>query len=177
MFAVIRAGGKQYRVSPGDIIRIEKSAARDGKIEFNDVLAVSGDGGGLGKVADARVTGDVLEHARAAKILVFHFKRKKQYKKLYGHRQPYTSVRIVEIASGGQKYTAPELPKKPVHTRAAEETSEPAAASAHEAATPHKAKSAKPKAAARPAEKKAALPKKAVARKSSSKAGKKPNKK
>ena len=112
MYAVIRAGGKQYRVSPGDTIKIEKVTAENGRIEFNDVLAVSGDKGGLGKVAGALVVGNVVEEARAPKIMVFHFKRKKQYKKLYGHRQPYTAVRIVEINSGDQKFTAPDLPAK-----------------------------------------------------------------
>lgn len=114
MYAVIRAGGKQYRVSPGDTIRVEKMAAENGRIEFNDVLAVTGDKGGLGKVAGALVVGSVVEEARAPKIMVFHFKRKKQYKKLYGHRQPYTAVRIVEINSGDQKFSAPELPAKKV---------------------------------------------------------------
>ena len=112
MYAVIRAGGKQYRVSPGDTIKVEKMTAENGRIEFNDVLAVSGDKGGLGKVAGALVVGNVVEDARAPKIMVFHFKRKKQYKKLYGHRQPYTAVRIVEINSGDQKFTAPDLPAR-----------------------------------------------------------------
>ena len=58
------------------------------------------------------MTGEVVEQGRAAKILVFHYKRKKQYKKLRGHRQGYTAVRITEIAFNGQKFTAPELPKK-----------------------------------------------------------------
>ena len=58
------------------------------------------------------MTGEVVEQGRAAKILVFHYKRKKQYKKLRGHRQGYTAVRITEIAFDGQKFTAPELPKK-----------------------------------------------------------------
>ncbi len=114
MYAVILAGGKQYRVSPGDTIRVEKMAAENGRIEFNDVLAVTGDKGGLGKVAGALVVGSVVEEARAPKIMVFHFKRKKQYKKIYGHRQPYTAVRIVEINSGDQKFSAPELPAKKV---------------------------------------------------------------
>ena len=60
----------------------------------------------------ALVTGEVVEQGRGAKILVFHYKRKKQYKKLRGHRQGYTAVRITEIAFDGQKFTAPELPKK-----------------------------------------------------------------
>lgn len=114
MYAVIRAGGKQYRVAPGDVIRLESLGnGTDGKIEFNDVLAVSGEPGQIGRPqASALVTGEVMEQGRGAKILVFHYKRKKQYKKLRGHRQGYTAVRITEIAYDGQKFTAPELPKK-----------------------------------------------------------------
>src|SRR5438094_1130712 len=114
MYAVIRAGGKQYRVAPGDVIRLESQGnGTDGKIEFNDVLAFSGEAGQIGRPqSQALVVGQVLEQGRGNKILVFHYKRKKQYKKLRGHRQGYTAVRISEIAVDGQKFTAPELPKK-----------------------------------------------------------------
>jgi large subunit ribosomal protein L21 len=119
MYAVIRAGGKQYRVAPGDVIRLENQGnGTDGKIEFNDVLAVSGEPGQIGRPRSAAlVTGEVVEQGRGAKILVFHYKRKKQYKKLRGHRQGYTAVRITEIAFDGQKFTAPELPKKEVKAK------------------------------------------------------------
>lgn len=88
MYAVIRAGGKQYRVAPGDVIRLENQGnGTDGKIEFNDVLAVSGEPGQIARPeSSALVTGEVVEQGRGAKILVFHYKRKKQYKKLRGHR-------------------------------------------------------------------------------------------
>jgi large subunit ribosomal protein L21 len=113
MYAVIRAGGKQYRVAPGDVSRVETVAGTDGAVNFGDVLAVSAGDGQISKPgADVHVTGQIVEQNRSAKILVFHYKRKKQYKKLQGHRQPYTAVRITEIAFGGQKYSAPELPKK-----------------------------------------------------------------
>jgi large subunit ribosomal protein L21 len=114
MYAVIRAGGKQYRVAPGDVIRVEKvGTGTDGLVEF-PVLAVSGEAGQVeaGQQSDARVVGEVVEEGRGAKILVFHYKRKKQYKKLRGHRQAYTAVRISEIAFGGQSFKAPDLPKK-----------------------------------------------------------------
>src|SRR5690348_416951 len=112
MYAVIHAGGKQYKVAPGDVIRIEKTPAESGNVEFTDVLAVNGDQG-IGPAGDgARVVGSVVEEGRAKKILVFHYKRKKQYKKLNGHRQAFTAVRITEIAFDGQRFTAPELPKK-----------------------------------------------------------------
>src|SRR5437764_1130247 len=111
MYAVIRAGGKQYRVAPGDIVRIEKLPANLGDtVEFNDVLALSSEEGKIGPGTDVVVTGQVTESGRADKILVFHFKRKKQYKKIYGHRQPFTQVRITEIAFDGERFTAPNLP-------------------------------------------------------------------
>jgi large subunit ribosomal protein L21 len=123
MYAVIRAGGKQYRVAPGDVIRIEKTPAESGNIEFTDVLAVSGESGQVAKPEGgaARVVGTVVEEGRADKILVFHFKRKKQYKKLRGHRQPFTAVRISEIAFDGQTFKAPALPKEQVKEKQAAE--------------------------------------------------------
>jgi large subunit ribosomal protein L21 len=113
MYAVIRAGGKQYRVAPGDVIRVETQDDKDGKVEFGDVLAVSPEAGNVVTAASgAVVTGEVVEQGRGAKILVFHYKRKKQYKKLRGHRQNYSAVRITEIAYDGQSFKAPELPEK-----------------------------------------------------------------
>ena len=114
MYAVIRAGGKQYRVAPGDVIRVEKLATgTDGQVNFPDVLAVSAGDGQIGKPeSEARVVGEIVEEGRGAKILVFHYKRKKQYKKLRGHRQSYTAVRITEIAFDGQSFKAPEVAKK-----------------------------------------------------------------
>jgi large subunit ribosomal protein L21 len=156
MYAVIRAGGKQYRVAPGDVIRVEKlGTGTDGHVEFPEVLAVSGEAGQIAKPADARVLGSVVEEGRGAKILVFHYKRKKQYKKLRGHRQAFTAVRITEIAFDGQSFKAPELPKKeakPKKVKAAEEES-----SAVEAK------------AAKGSAKKKAAPKKSSAKKSSGK--------
>ena len=112
MYAVIRAGGKQYRVSPGDVLRLETQNAKNGTVEFADVLAVSASEGQIAPGTGASVTGEVLGEGRGKKVLVFHYKRKKQYKKIAGHRQPFTSVRITEIAFDGQKFAAPELPKK-----------------------------------------------------------------
>ena len=157
MYAVIRAGGKQYRVAPGDVLRMETHSAHEGKIEFNDVLAVSPEEGQIARPSGASVTGEVLGEGRGKKVLVFHYKRKKQYKKLQGHRQPFTSVRITEIAFDGQKFTAPALPKKEPKAKKA-----PAA----EAASEEKAaaKSAQPK-----AKKKASAPKKSAAKKSTGK--------
>jgi large subunit ribosomal protein L21 len=158
MYAVIRAGGKQYRVAPGDVLRMETHRAHEGKIEFNDVLAISPEEGQITRPSGASVTGEVLGEGRGKKVLVFHYKRKKQYKKLQGHRQPFTSVRITEIAFDGQKFTAPALAKK--EPKAKKEA--PAAEATGEQKTA--AKSAKPK-----AKKKASAPKKSAAKKSTGK--------
>jgi large subunit ribosomal protein L21 len=121
MYAVIRAGGKQYRVAPGDVIRMETQEDKDGKVEFGDVLAVSAEAGSVVPPGSgALVTGEVVEQGRGEKILVFHYKRKKQYKKLRGHRQDYTAVRITEIAFDGQSFKAPELVKKEKKVKAHE---------------------------------------------------------
>jgi len=107
MYAVIRTGGKQYRVAPGDVVRIETVPAGDDKtIEFGDVLAVSGDAGIVANPASAKVTAEVLGEGRSDKVLVFHLKRKKQYKKLQGHRQNFTEVRIKAIEAEGVTYGA-----------------------------------------------------------------------
>ena len=156
MYAVIRAGGKQYRVAPGDVIRVEKvGTGTDGQVEF-PVVAVSGEEGKVGLQSDARVVGQIVEEGRGAKILVFHYKRKKQYKKLRGHRQAYTAVRISEIAFDGQSFKAPELPKKEPKVKkvkpAEEETPETHAAA--------KKSSAKKKAAPKKAAKKSPAKKK-----------------
>ncbi len=107
MYAVIRTGGKQYRVAPGDVVRIERAAADENKnIEFHDVLAFATDADVVKKPASGTVFGTVVEEGRGDKILVFHYKRKKQYKKLQGHRQAYTAVRIHEIEVDGFSYKA-----------------------------------------------------------------------
>lgn len=113
MYAVIRAGGKQFRVAPGDVIKVDQKLG-PGDFEFTDVLAVSGEEGKISRPdGGTRVVGTVLEQGRGDKILVFHFKRKKQYKKLQGHRQPFTSVRIAEIAFDGHSFKAPEQESAP----------------------------------------------------------------
>jgi len=107
MYAVIRAGGKQYRVAPGDVIEIEKLSQASGEnVQFDDVLAVSATDGEVAKPASAFVTGQVVEQGRGDKVLVFHYKRKKQYKKLHGHRQDYTAVKITGISVDGQALKA-----------------------------------------------------------------------
>ena len=156
MYAVIRAGGKQYRVAPGDVVKIEKLPAANGDtIEFNDVLAVSGQEGTIGPGAGAVVSGQVMEGGKADKILVFHFKRKKQYKKIYGHRQPFTAVRITEIAFDGESHKAPELPaRKPKKAKpAAEGEAAPAKSAKGKSKPKSKTKSKAKKSAAKKAAK------------------------
>src|SRR3954467_691361 len=108
MYAVIRSGGKQYRVAPGDVIKVEKTPHSEGAIEISDVLAIGGDEF-CSAPNGARVTGKVMEEGRGDKILVFKFKRKKQYKKLIGHRQQFTAVRITGIEFTGEKAAVPAL--------------------------------------------------------------------
>jgi large subunit ribosomal protein L21 len=101
MYAVIEASGKQYRVAPGDIVRLDTLAVEPGtEIELGKVLMVGGDAG-IKTGADAaahKVTGTVTKHGRAPKIIVFKFKRKKQYKRTQGHRQNFTEVKVNAIA-------------------------------------------------------------------------------
>ena len=97
MYAVVAHGGKQYRVAPGDVVRLEKIAVDAGsRVELDDVRLVSSDGTvELGEaVRERRVTGTVLSHGKARKVVVFKKKRRKQYKRTRGHRQHYTEVRV-----------------------------------------------------------------------------------
>lgn len=102
-YAIIRTGGKQFRVSPGDIVRVPSLNGKNegDSVEFTEVL-VSGDEAGVrlgAPVVDgARVTGIVVRNGRGPKIIVFKFKRRKQYKKKIGHRQGFTAVKIEAIA-------------------------------------------------------------------------------
>jgi large subunit ribosomal protein L21 len=105
MYAVIRTGGKQYLVSPGEKLKIERTAHENGAIEFTDILAVSGEAGKFESSLDgAKVTGTVLGEGRYDKILVFKLKRKKQYKKMQGHRQGFVEVKINEILVNGKSF-------------------------------------------------------------------------
>ena len=97
MYAVIATGGKQYKVSEGDVICVEKlDAEKDAEVTFDQVLAVGGEKMTIGSpfVDSATVTGKVLEQGRGKKIIVYHYKRKSGYHKKNGHRQAYTKVKI-----------------------------------------------------------------------------------
>ena len=100
MYAIIATGGKQYKVSEGDIITIEKLGVEAGeKVTFDQVLAVSGDDMKVGNptVSGATVEASVLEDGKAKKVIVYKYKRKTGYHKKQGHRQPYTKVKIEKI--------------------------------------------------------------------------------
>ena len=101
MYAIIETGGKQYRVAPGDKVRVETVPMEVGaELELGGLKAVSTDDGKLllgNDVANAKLTATVSGHGRGEKLIVFKFKRKKQYKRTYGHRQNYTEVTINEV--------------------------------------------------------------------------------
>jgi len=103
MFAVIKTGGKQYKVKEGDKLKVEKLEAEEGSIvDFDEVLLVSDENGedlkiGAPRVEGAKVTAKVLEQGRAKKIDVIKYKRKIRYRKKYGHRQHFTEVQIEKI--------------------------------------------------------------------------------
>lgn len=101
MLAVIKTGGKQYIVKPGDKLNIEKLDQKEGEdIIFSDVLLVEKNKKldiGSPIVKDAKVSAKVLEHGKGEKIIVFKYKAKKRYKRKIGHRQPYTKIEILTI--------------------------------------------------------------------------------
>lgn len=101
MYAVLGTGGKQYKVSEGDVIFVEKLDAEvDSTIEFDNVLAVAKDEGivfGTPKVENAKISAKVISQGKAKKIIVFKFKAKKDYRRKQGHRQPYTKLLIEKI--------------------------------------------------------------------------------
>ena len=103
MYAVIQTGGKQYRVAPGDTIRVEKLAGEAGdSINFEQILLVSdGDDVKIGQpvVESATVAGEIVEHGRGEKLIVYKFMRRKDYRRKNGHRQSYTAVKINEVSA------------------------------------------------------------------------------
>jgi large subunit ribosomal protein L21 len=106
MFAVIKTGGKQYRVAAEDVIRIDKVKGDPGEIiEFGEVLVVGGDNVSLGAptIAGASVAAEVLEQGRGPKIIAFKKRRRKNSRRKGGHRQEFTLVRVTEILTEGAK--------------------------------------------------------------------------
>jgi len=101
MYAIIETGGKQYRVTEGDVLSIEKIEVAEGQtVDFDRVLTVVKDGEviiGKPLIADAKVTAEVVSHGKGKKILVFKYKAKSNYRRRQGHRQPFTKIRIEKI--------------------------------------------------------------------------------
>jgi large subunit ribosomal protein L21 len=151
MYAVIRTGGKQYRVAPEDVIEIERLAAKAGdQVQFSEVLMVAGEGGisfGAPLVAGATVAGEVTALTRGPKLVIFKKKRRKHFRRKNGHRQDLMEVRITQILTDGHK---PEQRARPAAAAAepAAAAAEPAAAAAEPAALAEPAAAAKPAGAA-----------------------------
>jgi large subunit ribosomal protein L21 len=166
MFAVIRTGGKQYRVAPNDIIEVEKIAGQPGDIvELAEVLLLGGDKGpqtGSPTISGALVAAEVIEQRRGDKIVVFKKKRRSTYRRKNGHRQELTALRITEILTDGKKPS--KVAPKPVAKRA-EKAAPKAKTESKQAAKKAEAKPAAKKPAAKaekktPARKPASKPKK-----------------
>jgi large subunit ribosomal protein L21 len=156
MFAVIRTGGKQYRVAADAVIKVDKVAGEPGDlVEFGDVLVVGGETPTLGTptVSGATVAAEVIEQARGRKVIAFKKRRRKNSRRKRGHRQEFTLVRITEILTDGQRPSPIEKKAKPAKQQAATaaDAAEPASSDADSAPAtmakkPAKA-TAKPKAA------------------------------
>jgi large subunit ribosomal protein L21 len=98
---VFRTGGKQYRATQGDILRVATLAGNPGdKVSFDEVLAIGGDSPKIGTplVKGAKVTAEIVAHDRGPKLVVFKFRRRKRYRRRNGHRQDYTAVKITDVA-------------------------------------------------------------------------------
>jgi large subunit ribosomal protein L21 len=135
MFAVIKTGGKQYRVAPEDLLKVEKIAGKPGDVvEFTEVLVVGGETPTLGTptVAGATVAGEVLDQARGPKVISFKKRRRKNSRRKRGHRQEYTLVRITEILTEGKKASSTPPPRPKRAKPAPKADAEPAAQAAAE---------------------------------------------
>ncbi len=162
MFAVIKTGGKQYKVAKGDVLIVERLDSEDGKtITFDEVLMM-GEGDkitvGAPTIAGATVTADLLETRKGAKVIIFKKKRRKDYRRTKGHRQVETVVRVTDILAKGAKPAAKKAAAKPA-AKKADDKAAPKAAPAKKAPA-KKAATAKKAPAKKPAAKKAAASKK-----------------
>jgi large subunit ribosomal protein L21 len=162
MFAVIKSGGKQYRVAPEDVIQIDRVKGEPGEVvEFGEVLLLGGDTPQLGAptVAGATVAGEVLQHARGDKVIAFKKRRRKNSRRKRGYRHEFSVIRITEILTEGAKpsQTPPARPKREAKKPETAPTAEATESKAKEKKPAKKAGSKKP-AAKKPA-KTAAKPK------------------
>jgi large subunit ribosomal protein L21 len=147
MFAIIKTGGKQYKVAANDVIKVEKLVGASGDtIEFSDVLMM-GEGSsvkvGEPLVSNARVCGTVLDQIRDDKVIIFKKNRRHNYRRKNGHRQYLTVVRITDILAEGQSPAKAKAPAPKAEAKSVEEKAAPVKA----AAKPAAAKKAAPKAA------------------------------
>ena len=143
MYAVIKTGGKQYKVAAGDKLKVEKlEVAEGGKVVLDKVLMLAdGDAVTIGSplVAGAKVNATVVSHGRGDKVMIFKFRRRKHYRKTQGHRQSYTEIFISDINGKGEE-AKPAAAKVEVAAKpAAEKAAKPAAAKPAKAATAKKA--------------------------------------
>jgi len=131
MFAVIKTGGKQYRVAPEDVIRIDRVAGEPGQVvEFGEVLLVGGETPTVGvpTVEGATVAGELLQNERGDKVIAFKKRRRKNSRRKRGYRHEFSVIRITEILTGGAKpsQTPPPRPKREAKTKAAPEATQAA---------------------------------------------------
>ena len=139
MFAVIKTGGKQYRVVADDVLKIEKVAGEaGGMVEFNEVLMVGDDKGstvGAPLIDGAMVTAEVVEQGRTRKLIAFKKRRRQNSRRTIGHRQHLTTVRISEILTGGAKPSKKAVAKKPAPEKETKPKAETKKADASKAET------------------------------------------
>jgi large subunit ribosomal protein L21 len=104
MYAVVKTGGKEYRISQGDLIRVEKMEGKVGdQVTMKDILMVSHEGQvqvGNPLLANAVITGEIVQQVRGKKVLIYKMKRRKNYRRTKGHRQTYTYIRVNDISLG-----------------------------------------------------------------------------
>ncbi len=163
MFAVIKAGGKQYRVAPEDVIRIDRVKGEPGEVvEFGEVLVLGGETPQLGAptVAGATVAGEVLQHTRGDKVIAFKKRRRKNSRRKRGYRHEFSVIRITEILTEGAKpsKTPPARPKREAKKPEPAAEGEAAMGEAQDKKPAKKARTAKKPAVKKPA-KSAAKPK------------------
>ena len=127
MYAIIRAGGKQYKVSPGDVIDIERVKESGGTLEFTPLLVVDDKGtshSAKADLAEARVTAAVIGEAKGPKVDVVKYRNKSGYRRHLGHRQKYTTIQIGDIALAGSRGKAAAKRRKPQEAEKTAETTE-----------------------------------------------------
>ncbi|MDN3645824.1 50S ribosomal protein L21 [Pontixanthobacter aestiaquae] len=169
MFAVVRTGGKQYRVAAGDKIAVEKLAGEAGDtVTLGDVL-LAGEGDSIADASKVSVSAEIIAQARSEKVVVFKKRRRHNYRRKAGHRQSMTLLRITDVGSS-EKSSAKKAaaPKKEAAPKAAEEKKAPAKKAAPKKEADKKA-APKKEAAAKKAPAKKAAPKKAAAKKPAAK--------